>query len=669
MIQMASLKIYGAIGDWSGWLDDYVTASQVYDFLAQNKGQDIDVYINSGGGVVDDGIAIYNALKRHTGKVTVYVDALAASAASVIAMAGDVIVMYQSSMMMIHNPHTIAVGESSDMRKTADVLDKRRDQLLAAYKEKTGKGDDELTALLDGETWMSAEEALEIGFADLVVDDKEQQTEAMLASVMLPAGLNVPERIAAMVGTLPERVKNKPTAATVAATTQGVVMDIENTGTVAQAANKGPELETQAIVADALRAERERIQAITNIGVRAGLDRSVIDIVVAAGKSIDASATMMLEELAKSPTSANPIASRHSQTTVQVDAFDNFKAGALNSILSRGGVEKLEKGNVYAGMSLANLARDFAATAGLESRGSDDQVVQRVFAFGGHGTSDFKEVLRDAAHKSLLVGYEEQPEIFEQFCRIGNLSNFLPHHRTNLNSFSDLVDIVELGEFTSGDIKDRGQTIKAKTYGRNLFISRQAIINDDLSAFSDLPRKMGAAARRTVGNEVIKVLTGDPNMDDGTKLFSNGKGNKVATALGEIALIAAKTAMRKQKDGDATLNITPSYLIVPAALETLAIQLMNNTVKLGGTNNEMNPVSGLATVLADARIDAVDPTYWFLAANPGLIDTVEVAYLNGVAQPFIDSSEGWTVDGTKLKVRHDFGVRALDYKGLYWGGA
>lgn len=167
----AELTLYGTISE-SSWWGDEVTPQQFADDLkALGDVEEIAVRINSGGGDVFAGLAIHTMLKRHAAKVTIYVDGLAASIASIIAMAGDKVVMPKGSMMMIHNPWTsVWGGDANDFRHTADVLDKIRDSLVSVYADKTQLDADEIKALLDAETWLTAEDAVEKGFADEVED-------------------------------------------------------------------------------------------------------------------------------------------------------------------------------------------------------------------------------------------------------------------------------------------------------------------------------------------------------------------------------------------------------------------------------------------------------------------------------------------------------------------
>ncbi|ENB40138.1 clp protease family protein, partial [Escherichia coli BCE032_MS-12] len=159
----ADIYIYDEIGFWG------VTAKQfISDLNALGDITHINLHINSPGGDVFEGIAIFNALKTHGASITVYVDGVAASMASVIAMVGNPVIMPENTFMMIHKPFGFTGGDAEDMRTYADLLDKVEAVLLPAYAQKTGKTTDEIAAMLADETWMSGAECLAHGFADQV---------------------------------------------------------------------------------------------------------------------------------------------------------------------------------------------------------------------------------------------------------------------------------------------------------------------------------------------------------------------------------------------------------------------------------------------------------------------------------------------------------------------
>jgi len=136
--------------------------------LSKLSGQHIHLRINSPGGSVVEGTAIYNALRRHQGGVTVHIDALAASMASVIAMAGAPVYIADNALMMIHNPWTVSMGGSEDLRKEADLLDMLKVNLRNAYVRKTGMSETDISAMMDAETWLDAVDAVALGFADAI---------------------------------------------------------------------------------------------------------------------------------------------------------------------------------------------------------------------------------------------------------------------------------------------------------------------------------------------------------------------------------------------------------------------------------------------------------------------------------------------------------------------
>lgn len=169
----AKLDLYGIISSTSWWDDEISATSFKSDLDALGDIDELDVYINSDGGDVFAGQAIHSMIKRHKAKVTVYIDGIAASIASVIAMAGDKVIMPRNAMMMVHNPWSYATGNAERFRKMADALDNIRESMIAAYEDRTGLPRDEIISLLDAETWLSADQAVEKGFADEIEQSKE----------------------------------------------------------------------------------------------------------------------------------------------------------------------------------------------------------------------------------------------------------------------------------------------------------------------------------------------------------------------------------------------------------------------------------------------------------------------------------------------------------------
>ena len=167
MPEARTLFLNGTIAEES-WFDDDVTPQLFKDELNAGSG-DITVWINSPGGDCVAAAQIYNMLMDYKGNVTVKIDGIAASAASVIAMAGTKVLMFPVSMMMIHNPLTVAFGDSAEMQKAIEMLASVKDSIINAYEIKTGLSRTKLSHLMDAETWMDANKAVELGFADEIM--------------------------------------------------------------------------------------------------------------------------------------------------------------------------------------------------------------------------------------------------------------------------------------------------------------------------------------------------------------------------------------------------------------------------------------------------------------------------------------------------------------------
>jgi len=176
----AEIVLYGSIGE-SYW-DDSVSAKNFSEELSKlpKTVNQIDVRVNSPGGDVFDGVTIYNRLKQHSANITVHIDGLAASIASIIALAGDEVIMGEGALYMIHLPWTFSMGDRNDLENTINRLMDVEEQLLGIYSRKTGLDRLELKAMLEAETWLDADQSVEMGF----VDKKVEESEPIAASAL-----------------------------------------------------------------------------------------------------------------------------------------------------------------------------------------------------------------------------------------------------------------------------------------------------------------------------------------------------------------------------------------------------------------------------------------------------------------------------------------------------
>ncbi len=168
-----TLYLDGVIAEES-WFDDDVTPKAFKADLTSGEG-DIVIWLNSPGGDCIAASQIYTMLMDYKGKVTVKIDGIAASAASVIAMAGTTVLMAPTALMMVHNPLTVAIGDSEEMQKAISMLSEVKESIINAYEIKTGQSRAKLSHLMDAETWLNAKKAIELGFADGILDDEKKR--------------------------------------------------------------------------------------------------------------------------------------------------------------------------------------------------------------------------------------------------------------------------------------------------------------------------------------------------------------------------------------------------------------------------------------------------------------------------------------------------------------
>jgi len=192
----AEILVYGDIG--GGWWDEGITGESISNQIAELDVDAINVRINSGGGLVFEGLAIYQALARHDAKIIVHIDSIAASIASVIAMAGDEIRISEGANLMIHKPWSGVWGDANSMRKEADILDQLQAGLINIYEARTDASRADLETWVNAETWFLGQQAVDAGFADVIVPAKKKKAAN---SAMLNLFKNTPQNLLAPAGT------------------------------------------------------------------------------------------------------------------------------------------------------------------------------------------------------------------------------------------------------------------------------------------------------------------------------------------------------------------------------------------------------------------------------------------------------------------------------------
>lgn len=429
-----------------------------------------------------------------------------------------------------------------------------------------------------------------------------------------------------------------------------------------------PDADTKTLIAEAQSAERERVATILDLTGRLGLERALADDLVARGVELDEARRVILDKVAARSEEtrsfaqvATPLGGRDERLT--------RREAVTNALLHRYSPSLFsldEPARSYRGMTLLELSREFLTSAGVNVRGmSRDEVATRAL----HSTSDFPEILAAVTNKTLRQAYEAYPQTFRPFCRQVQASDFRDIARVQLGEAPQLQKVSESGEFKRGTIGEARERYRVETYGRVVGITRQTIINDDLDAFTRLPAMYGTAIATLESDIVWAIVVSNPTMGDGTALFHATHRNLAATGamLSTASIGDARAAMAKQTgiDKKTVLNIRPSFLLVPVALELAAEQLLaQNIVPAKMADVVPQSIRSLA-VIAEPRLDSASVNAWFLAASPAQIDTIEYAYLEGQQGAYIETRNGFDVDGVEIKCRLDFGAKAIDWRGLY----
>ncbi len=667
----AELRIYDRIG--AGFFDEGITAQSLHDQLKTfGDVGEIDVYINSPGGSVFDGIGIYNLLLEHPAQVTVHVDGIAASIASVIAMAADPgrLFMADTAVMMIHDPMTIAVGNAKDMRDTANTLDTVKSAISVAYEKRTGLPAADISEMMSAETFMNAQDARAKGFADAITEPEPAAVEAA-SRFDLSAYRNAAKAFPMLASArIPQRQESEPMPATNAAAQPAEIESARREG-AEQARN----------------AEKNRRSEIrATFGVHAEAHRDLLNECLEDCDITAAAASSKL--LAKLGEGISPAATPEARARVEqngADERDKFVAGMSQAISARYNIEKVDPQNEFNGMRLGSMIRASLKRAGGDAARGVDRLEGAALAsrFFAMSTSDFPLILANTANKALRKAYDTQATTWQLWCDVGTVSDFKSNSRLQIGTFNSLTTIPEGGQYTYGDLAETGETIQAATKGRGLALTRQLIINDDLGVFVKRASIVGFAAKRTVNEDVYTYLTQasgvGPNLSDGGALFNataataTGSGHQnytsSGTALSDASIGVGEKTMRLQKDKSVRtqLNIAPRFLLVPAALKQTAWALLNNAVLTSQANPGVRSYTSSLNLelVVDALLDGTSSTAWYLIADPNSVPLVEVAFLDGVQTPYTDEAVDWDTDALKMKVRLDYGVGAIDFRAGY----
>ncbi|MFW2831751.1 head maturation protease, ClpP-related [Sphingomonas sp. ID0503] len=619
---------YGVIGDPLDKCDAATVCTAI-----RNATGPLSIRINSPGGFVMEGLAIVEAIRSYPDKVTIYVDGLAASMASVIAMVGAECIMAESSLMMVHKPWDASIGNADDLRRDAAKLDRIEAQLIGIYAKRTGLPEGELVAMLAAETWMTADEALAAGFATSISPALKL---AAMADVSACGFRHIPDQL------------------------------------------KEP---TMTDTAQAVATERTRISTITGLCNKHRLPADFAQAMVDKGTPLEKARELILDRLATESDALNIGHSFSGHVTLDnPTTYTDAVKGALVAKISGKAAEG--PAAEFRSMSVVDIARDFLARNGERDvlRLSPDRAINMAMSSGNpyrgarswgttaniggmHTTSDFPDLIGGAAEKYLVDRYKLQQSQLKQLARRRDVNNFLDHFGIQSGSWAALDQVNEAGEYKNRSLSTRKEGYRIATFGNMFAVSRQMLVNDGMGALADILNIMAAGAAETEATVLAALINSNIPLSDSKSWFHADHKN-LATSGGApsiTTLDAGRLAMRSQKDfgGGGLIDANPKFLLVPATLQTAAETLVASTIA-PTTTADVNPFANKLVPISDPRL--TNATAWYLFADPDFSPALQYSYLDGQDAPFTDSQDGWRTDGTEYKVRHDFGAGVLDYR-------
>lgn len=289
-------------------------------------------------------------------------------------------------------------------------------------------------------------------------------------------------------------------------------------------------------------------------------------------------------------------------------------------------------------------------------------------------TASFSYLLGTSMNKRLLKDYQAWPAEWMRFASIVPIKDFKQQSRVRLGAFGSLSVVAEDTAYSAITLTDTAATYVPQKRGNLVTVSREVIVNDDLQAIKQIPTKLAVAAAYTLAEFVYAFLSGNPNIYDGSALFTSGAphNNLGSSALSTGAMQTGVTTMREQTNfAGKRIGLRPRFLVVPPELEWSAMVMTKSAGVPGSNNNDINPMMGYVTPMVSPQL--ANTTQWFLIADPLVVDTVEVGFVGGQVNPalFIQDQPlfglNFTQDVISYKIRHEYGGAVVDYRGFYRG--
>ena len=684
---MKTIQLYGEIG-----FD--ALASDVADQLNAANGEDVSVRIFSYGGAAAEGLAIYNILSSYSGKVTTYIDGVAASAAGMPFMAGEVRIMPENALLHMHTAWGSASGNSDKFRSLADQYDAHTNSIAEIYAKKAKKDKAKIIAWMQAGqgigTWFSAADAMAEGFAT----DIEAPVLALASAAPEPpehllrnAPLNL-QQWASIAKDVNSRTASSTMAATevaakaASAPTPTTVSQASATtasvGAEAAQASAAPAPGPEAALVASLRRENE----IRRCAAQAKLEPAAIEALVEGGRPFSEVAVEIVRVAAQRQEAA-VLAGHPARLGVINDEGSKLIGGIEAAVWARVKPDEApaDSARQFRGMRMMEIARVYLQSRGVKT---EDRSKNELVSLALHTSDDFVNIMSNTGNRSMMIGWEEERHEWEVFSTRRDLPDFRPTTdlfvdgdltlaKVNQGTPSDAKKIdarMEGSEYQMGTLIDGLTSWRLDKFTRGLRVAEEVFINDDLSALSTVPEQFGRGARRVQANSIYGMITSGANASiDNLPLYDNSHNNTGTGVLGIAGLATGRLKMSTLKTpAGAPLELEPAFLLAPQALWATGKQVLYpngfspNT--LTGANGP-NPFAGTLTDIYNSRLDADSAAKWYLLAPKTRVEGIGYGFLQGESGPTLTTVSKRNPDCVEFLMRMYFGCAIKDWRFIY----
>lgn len=641
----AEITIYGDIGEYQWWTET-VSDAQVAEELRAAGGKPITVRINSMGGNLYQGIAIYNALKGYENEVSIYVDGLAASAASLVMLGGDKVFVGHGAQVMIHDPILFGAINESELERIKNSLEKAKESIIEIYEANTSLTREQISEMMRNETWFTSQEAIDYGFADAISD--QPQSSALLNS--LREMVNQHASYKPIISNIIQSITPKQ---------KGDNMGKNATNSGKTATTIDPDAIRNQAIEEARKAEEQRRTEIINIFSQfPALKELQNKCLLNSDITVEEAKDKLLNAVAEGEHVT--VVNRANSLSAPQVSVDNVEQGITEALRNRA-AHKYDPTNEYSSITPTGLLVHIANRHGLSSSviGRSNQVIVDSLIGNPQVMDDFQVKMGDYVHRLMQFAYEEASVTYQRFTRNRELKDFRAHELYARGALGNLELRGNDGNYKVITLPDdEKQSYKASEYGGIVQIDRTVLINDEWGTIDDQAMDGGTSTARTVEALVYHTLLSNPILADGKPLFDESRGNVLnkgrMTEEAWHALVYHYETLTAPNSPSAFLNVNPEHILTDAKGFFEALELITKE-----TGKEAKSTVGMFE-----RENIIKSPYMRNKPEIYLGDTpiVEVGWI-GAPGPKMLTEQHFNSGTFRSRIQADVGVGITGWRG------